>query len=67
MRSDFNFGANRTRSHPERTPQAHQKWKDPAKLAVGFATAFLDFARNDGGYYAQASSAGGSVARVSGG
>ena len=34
--------------HPERIPRTREKSKDPAKLAVGCATGFLDFARNDG-------------------
>ena len=62
MRSEFNSRPNQKRRHPERS---EAESKDPAKLAVSFATGFLDFARNDSTCYAQASSAGAGVARVS--
>ncbi len=39
--------------------------KDPAEMAVGFATGFLDFARNDSKDQAQANSAGADAVRVS--
>ena len=55
MRSDFNLRGDQSHRHPERS---EAKPKDPAKLAVTFATGFLGFARNDNRAYAQASSAG---------
>ena len=44
MRSDFNFVGDQNRGHPERSAAES---KDPVEIAVGFATGFLDFARND--------------------
>jgi hypothetical protein len=38
---------NPTLGHPERIPQTREESKDPAALATGIATGFLDFARND--------------------
>ncbi len=46
---------NQDRRHPER----------PVEIAVGFATGFLDFARNDSKDQAQANSAGADAVRVS--
>jgi len=45
-RTDFNLRRDQKRSHPERSAA---KSKDSTKISVGFATGFLDFARNDGG------------------
>jgi hypothetical protein len=50
------------RRHPERNAAES---KDPVEIAVGFATGFLDFDRNDRKDQAQANSAGAGAARVS--
>jgi hypothetical protein len=44
MRSEFNVNINQAAGHPERS---EAKSKDRVEIAVGFATGFLDFARND--------------------
>ena len=53
---------NQDRRHPERNAVES---KDPVEIAVGFATGFLDFARNDSKDQAQANSAGADAVRVS--
>ena len=55
MRSRFNVRWDANRRHPERS---EAESKDPVEVAVGFATGFLDFARNDSKSHAQANSAG---------
>ncbi len=54
MRSELNVGSDQHRSHPE--PRKLSGSKDPAGLALDFATGFLDFARNDRKGYAQTNS-----------
>ena len=54
MRREFNVQRNQDRRHPERS---EAESKDPVEVAVGFATGFLDFARNDSKDQAQANSA----------
>ena len=44
MRSEFNVNNNQPAGHFGRS---EAKWKDSVEIAVGFATGFLDFARND--------------------
>jgi hypothetical protein len=53
MRSGFNVQRNQDRRHPERS---EAESKDPMEIAVGFATGFLDFARNDSKGQAQTNS-----------
>ena len=53
---------NQDRRHPERNAAES---KDPVEIAVGFATGFLDFARNDSKDRALANSAGADAVRVS--
>src|SRR4029077_18692012 len=63
-RRDFNLGGDQNRSHPEGIPHAREKSKDPAKVPVGLATGFLDFARNERRCYAHARSADADAACV---
>jgi hypothetical protein len=62
MRREFNVQRNQDRRHPERSEADS---KAPVEMAVGFATGFLDFARNDSKDHAQASSGGGEAACLS--
>jgi hypothetical protein len=43
-RREFNVGEDQKSGHPERSKA---KSKDPVNPAFGFATGFLDYARND--------------------